>query len=89
MPILLAGDLQNDYREENRFSTEAVYRDGHRDVDQERTDAIIQMTFTEKRSTGTLLNAESRDGEICKCNVPSGFPTAEACSYHREYDRLL
>jgi len=27
------------------------------------------MTFTEKRSPETLLNAESRDGEIYKCNI--------------------
>jgi len=47
------------------------------------------MTITEKRSTETLQNAESRDAEICKCDVQSGFPTAEAHSYHGEYDYLL
>jgi len=47
-----------------------------------------QMT-TEKQSTQTLPNVESRDAEICKCNVQSGFPRAEARSYHGEYDHLL
>jgi hypothetical protein len=69
MPILLTRGLPNDNREGNGYSTEAAYRDGHRDVDQELTKAIIRMTVTEKRSTETLLNAESRHGEICKCNV--------------------
>jgi len=73
IPILLIGSLPNDYREANGYSTEAAYQDGHREVKQERTKAIIQMTFTE-----TLLNAEARDGEICKCNVQSSFPRAEA-----------
>ena len=77
MPILLTGGLPNDYREANGYSTEAAYRDGHREVKQERTKAIIQMTFTEKRSTETLLNAESRDGEICKCNIWINCATPE------------
>jgi len=47
------------------------------------------MTFTEKWSSETLPNAESRDAEICICNVQSGFPRAEARSYHGEYDHLL
>jgi len=47
------------------------------------------MTLTEKRPTETLQNAESRDAEICKCNVQSGFLRAEARSYHGEYDHLL
>ena len=81
MPILLTGGLPNDYREANGYSTETAYRDGHREVEQERTKAIIQMTFTE-----TLLNAESRDGEISKCNVQSSFPRAEALLLHGEYD---
>ena len=54
MPNHLTRGLPNDYREANGYSTEAAYRDGHREVEQERTKAIIQMTFTE-----TLLNAES------------------------------
>jgi len=47
------------------------------------------MAFTEKQFTKSLLNAKSRDGEICKCNAQSGFPSAEARFYHGEYDRLL
>jgi len=78
--------LPNDYRETNGYSTEAAYRDGHSEVDQERTEAIIRMTFTKKRSIETLLNTASRDGEICIYNVQSGFPRAEALSYRGEYD---
>jgi len=44
------------------------------------------MTFTEKRSPEALLNAESRDGEIYKCNVQSSFPRAEALLLHGKYD---
>jgi len=58
----------------------------HRAVDQERTEAFIRMTFTKKRCTETLMNAESRDGEIYKCNVQSGFLRAEALLLHGEYD---
>jgi hypothetical protein len=76
----------NDYREANGYSTIAAYRDGHREVEQEPNKAIIQMTFTKKRSTRTLLNAESRDDKICKFNVQSGFPRAEALFLHGEYD---
>jgi len=47
------------------------------------------MTFTEKWSTETLQHAVSRDAEICICNVQSGFPRAEARSYHSEDDHLL
>jgi len=47
------------------------------------------MTFTEKRSTETLPNAELRDAEICKCNAQSGLPRVAARSYHGEYDHLL
>jgi len=86
MTILLTRSQPNDYREANGYSTEAAYRDDHREVEQERTKAIIQMTITEKRSTETLLNAESRHGEIYKCNVQSGFPRAEAFLLHGEYD---
>jgi hypothetical protein len=57
------------YREANGYSTEAAYRDGHREVDQERTEAIIQMTFTKKRSTETLPDAESRDTGIRICKA--------------------
>jgi hypothetical protein len=89
MPTLHTRGLPKDYREGNRYSTEAAYRDGHREVNQERTEAVIRMTFTEKRSTETLLNAELRDGEICKYNVQSGFPRAKARFYHGQYDRLL
>jgi hypothetical protein len=86
MPILLTGSLPNDYREANGYSTEAAYRDGHREVEEERTNAIIGMTFTKKRSTETLRNAESRDGEICKCNVQSSFRRGEALLLHGKYD---
>jgi hypothetical protein len=89
MPILLTGGLPNDYREANGYSTEAAYRDGHREVNKQRTEAIVRMAFTEKRSTETLANTESRDAEICKCDVQSGFTRAEACSCHGEYDHLL
>jgi len=75
--------------ESQRIFAEAAYWDCHREVNQERTEAIIRMTSTEKRSTETLPNAESRDAEICICNVQSGFPRAEARSYHGEYDHLL
>jgi len=78
MPILHTRSQRNDYREANGYSTEAAYRDGHREVEQERIKAIIEMAITEKRSTETLLNAESRDGEIYKCNVQSGFPREDA-----------
>ena len=81
MPILVIGGLPNDYREANRYSTEAPYRDGHKEVNRERTEAIMRMTFTE-----TLLNAESRDGEICNCNVRCSLLRAEALSFHGEYD---
>jgi hypothetical protein len=36
-----------------------------RDFNQERTKTIIRMTFTQKRHTETLVNAESGDDEIC------------------------
>jgi len=68
---------------------EAAYWDCDREVNQERTEAIIRMTSTAKRFTETLPNAESRDAEICICNVQSGIPRAEARSYHGEYDHLL
>ena len=80
MPNHLTRGLPNDYREPNGYSTEAAYLDGTV-VDQERTKAIIRMTFPE-----TLPNAKSRDGEICKCNVQSGFPRAETLLLHGEYD---
>ena len=50
----------NDYWEANRYSTEAVYW-WPREVDQECTEAIIRLASTEKRSTETLPDAESRD----------------------------
>ena len=40
-----------------------------REVDQERTEAIIRMTSTEKRSTETLPDAESRDAGIRICKA--------------------
>jgi hypothetical protein len=64
MPNYISRGLPNDYREANGYSTEAAYRDVHREVDQERTEAIIRMTFTEKRPTETLPNAEGRDAGI-------------------------
>jgi len=64
MPNHLTRGLQNDYRETNGYSTEAAYLDGHREVDQERTEVIIRMPSTEKRSTETLPDAESRDAGI-------------------------
>jgi len=45
--------------------------------------------FHGEAATETLPDAESRDAEICKCNAQSGFPRAEARSYHGEYDHLL
>jgi hypothetical protein len=86
--------LEIDYRhfiplQVNKYSTEAAYRVGPREVDYERTEAIIQMTFTEERSSETLPNAESRDSEICICHTQGGFPRAEAHSSHGEYDHLL
>jgi len=61
--------LPNDYRETNGYSTEAANRDGHREVDQERTETIIRMTSTEKRSTETLPDAESTDAGIRICKA--------------------
>jgi len=89
MPNHISRGLPNDYREANGYSTEAAYRDGHREVNQERTEPIIRMTFREKQATETIPNTESRDAEICICNVQSGFPRAEARIYHGEYDHLL
>jgi len=63
MPNHLTRGLPNDYRETNGYSTETAYQDGQREVDQERTEAIIQMTFTEKQSTETLPDAELTDAE--------------------------
>ena len=59
--------LPNDYWEANGYTTEAVDR-WPREVDQERTEAIIWMTTTEKRSTETSPDAKSRDVamRICK-----------------------
>jgi len=54
---------------QNLYSTEAAYRHGHWEVDQERTEAIIRMTFTKKWSTRTLPNAESRDAGIRICKA--------------------
>jgi hypothetical protein len=45
--------------------------------------------FQRKAVTETIPNAESIDAEICICNEQSGFPRAEARSYHGEYDHLL
>jgi len=67
MPNHISRDLPNDYREANGYSTDAAYRDGHREVDQERTEAIIRITFTEKRPTETLPNAKGRDAGIRIC----------------------
>jgi len=50
----------------NGYSTEAVYR-WRREVDQEHTEAIIRMTFTEKQSTETLPDAEWKDAGIRIC----------------------
>ena len=64
MPIILTRGPTNDYRQANGYSTEAAYRDAHREVEQQLTKAFIQMTCTETDCTETLLRAESRDGEI-------------------------
>jgi hypothetical protein len=77
MPILYIRGLPNGYL------------DGRREVNQELTNAIIWNTCTKKQSTETLLNAESWDAEMCKCNVHSSFPRAEVRFYHSEYDYLL
>jgi hypothetical protein len=58
MPNHLTTYRPNDYPEANGYFTEAAYRDGHRELEQERTKALIRMTFTKKQSTETLLNAE-------------------------------
>jgi len=50
--------LPNDHLQDNEYSTEAAYQDGQRDFSQERTEAIIRMTFTEKPPTETLPNQE-------------------------------
>jgi hypothetical protein len=89
MPNLFTKGLQNDHRQDNGYSTETPYRDGHREVDQERTEAIIKMAFTKKRSTETLPHAKLRDAEICICNLGSDSRRGEACSYHCVYDHLL
>jgi len=70
IPILVPGGLPNDYQEANGYSTEAAYRDGHREVDQEHTEVIIRMTFRKKRATDTLRNADSREAGICICKPP-------------------
>ena len=81
IPIWIPNDhtrgLPNNYWETNEYCTEAAYRDGDRDSNPERTEAIIRMTFTENRPTDTQQNAESRDAEICKCDVQWGFPRGE------------
>jgi len=56
MPNDITIGLPNDYPESNEYSTKAVYRNGHREVDKKCTEAIIRTTFTEKRSTETLPN---------------------------------
>jgi hypothetical protein len=89
MPNHIARGLPNDYREANDYSTKAAYRDGQRVVDQELTEAVIRMTFREMLATETLLNAKSRDAEMCIFNVQSGLPRADAHLYHGEYDHLL
>jgi len=81
--------LPNNYWEVNQYFTEAVYKDGHRDFNQDRTEAIIRMTFTEKRAAENLPNPKSKGAEICILNVQSGFRRAEARSYPGEYDHLL
>jgi len=63
--------LPHDYWEANGYSTEAVYR-WPREVNQERTEAIIRMTSTGKRSTETLPDPKSRDAGIRICN--EAFP---------------
>jgi len=67
MPNHLTRGLPNDYRETKGYSTEAAYRDGHRGVDQERTEAIIRMTSNE-----TLPDAESSDAGIRICKAAFG-----------------
>jgi len=70
---LVLKEIENDHR---------AYRIVAREVHHDCTKAIIRITFTERRPTQTLPNAESRDAEIYICNVQSGFPRAEARSYH-------
>jgi len=57
-----------------------------REVDRERTEAIIRMTFTEKRATETT---KCRIKRWWNPHLQSGFPRAEARSYCGEYDHLL
>ena len=81
MQILLTGSLSNDYQQRKRYSTEVAYRHGYREVKQERAQAIIQMTFTKEQSTETILNAQSSEGEICKCNAKEAFPEQKPSCY--------
>jgi len=60
-----------------QHSTEATYRDGIREVDQECAEDIIWLTLTIKWSTMTLLNTASRDGETCIYILQIGFLSAE------------
>jgi hypothetical protein len=71
MPNHISRGLPNDYREANRYCTKAVYR-GPREVDQERTEAIIRMTDTEKRSSETVPDGESKAAGIRLCKA--AFP---------------
>jgi len=45
---------------------------------------MMPMTVTEKFSTETLLNAELRDGKICKYNLQNAFHRAEVFLLHSE-----
>lgn len=89
MPTPRTRGLQNNYREANWSSSNVTYRDGHREVNQERTEAMIRMTLTGKLSTMSLLNAELRDGEICNAMYKAASQEPEACFHQSEYDRLL
>jgi len=63
IPNQLTRGLPNDYRETHGYSTETAYQDGLREVDQEGTEAIIRMSFTEKQSTKTQPDAELTDAQ--------------------------
>jgi len=89
MPIQLTRDRYNGHQQDNGYSTDNAYRDGHWKANEERTEAIILTTFTENRFTKTPPNADSRDADMCICNVQSSFPGAEACFHIGEYEHLL
>jgi len=89
MPHYQTSGPINDCWEANGYYTKAACQDGNCEVDQEQTEPMIPMAYTDTQCSEMILNAKSQDGKICKCNVQSRLPRAEVESYHREYYRLL